>query len=65
MPNRVNIPAFGRETYKKRNQVERFFNKSKDFRAVATRYDKRDDAFLASVQLASLRIWLRTYESVT
>jgi len=65
MPNRVNIPEFDRTTYKLRNQVERFFRKLKHFRAVATRYDKRDDNFLASVQLASLRIWLRTYESVT
>ena len=65
MPNRVNIPAFDRTTYKLRNQVERFFSKLKHFRAVATRYDKRDDNFLASVQLASLRIWLRNYESVT
>jgi hypothetical protein len=31
----------------------------------ATRYDKRDENFLASVKLASLRIWLRSYESVT
>jgi transposase len=45
--------------------VERFFNKLKHFRAVATRYDKRDENFLASVKLASLRIWLRSYESVT
>jgi transposase len=44
---------------------ERFFNKLKHFRAVATRYDKRDDNFLASVQLASIRIWLRFNESVT
>jgi len=65
MPNRVNIPTFDRTAYKLRNQVERFFSKLKHFRAVATRYDKRDDNYLASVQLASLRIWLRTYESVT
>jgi hypothetical protein len=45
--------------------VEWFFNKLKHFRAIATRYDKRDDNFLASIQLASIRIWLRTYESVT
>jgi transposase len=51
--------------YRQRNAVERFFNKIKHFRAVATRYDKRDDNFLASVKLASLRIWLRAYESVT
>lgn len=65
MPNRKRLPAFDRELYKQRNLIERFFSKLKHFRAVATRYDKRDDNFLASVQLASLRIWLRTYESVT
>lgn len=65
MPNRVNIPLFSPRLYKQRNAVERFFNKLKHFRAIATRYDKRDDNFLASVQLASIRIWLRTYESVT
>lgn len=65
MPNRVNIPVFSQWLYKKSNAVERFFNKLKHFRAVATRYDKRDDNFLASVHLASIRIWLRSYESVT
>ena len=50
--------------YRQRNLVERFFNKLKHFRAIATRYDKRDDNYLASIQLASIRIWLRTYESV-
>jgi transposase len=65
MPNRKNRPAFSAWLYRHRNAVERFFNKLKHFRAVATRYDKRDDNFLASVKLASLRIWLRTYESVT
>lgn len=65
MPNRVKTFPFDPELYKLRNHAERFFNKLKHFRAVATRYDKRDDNFLASVQLASIRIWLRTYESVT
>ena len=65
MPNRVKTFAFDPGLYKERNCVERFFNKLKHFRAIATRYDNRDDNFLASVQLASLRIWLRTYESVT
>ena len=65
MPNRVNIPSFSGWLYRQRNAVERFFSKIKRFRAVATRYDKRDDNFLASIQLASIRIWLRTYESVT
>ncbi len=65
MPNRLEPPAFSRRLYKQRNLVERFFNKLKHFRAVATRYDKRDDNYLASVKLASLRIWLRFNESVT
>ena len=72
MPNRLEPPAFSHQPsaishqlYKKRNAVERFFNKLKHFRAIATRYDKRDDNYLASVKLASLRIWLRFNESVT
>ena len=65
MPNRRRIPVFSPFLYRYRNLVERFFNKLKHFRAVATRYDKRDDNFLASVQLASIRIWLRHNESVT
>jgi transposase len=39
MPNRVNVPAFSRVLYRYRNLVERFFNKLKHFRAVATRYE--------------------------
>lgn len=65
MPQRIDPPAFSRFLYRQRNAVERFFNKLKHFRAVATRYDKRDDNFLASIQLASIRIWLRANESVT
>jgi transposase len=65
MPQRVIKPVFSHLLYKQRNLVERFFNKLKHFRAVATRYDQRDDNYLASVQLASIRIWLRHNESVT
>ena len=65
MPNRVRHPVFSPWVYRQRNAVERFFNKLKHFRAIATRYDKRDDNYLASVQLAPMRIWLRSYESVT
>ncbi len=65
MAHRVDPPAFSGWLYRQRNAVERFFNKLKHFRAVATRYDKRDDNYLASVKLASLRIWLRFNESVT
>jgi transposase len=65
MPNRVMVPRFNRRLYRKRNLVERFFNKIKHYRAVATRYDKRDDNFLAGIKLASIRIWLRFNESMT
>jgi transposase len=51
MPNRKNVPAFSAFLYRYRNLVERFFNRLKHFRAVATRYDKRDDNFLASISL--------------
>ena len=63
MPHRLNPPAFSPFRY--RNLVERFFNKLKHFRAVATRYDKLPENYLASVKLASIRIWLRFNESVT
>lgn len=53
------------QLYRNRNLVERFFNKLKHFRAVATRYDKSPENFLASVKLASARIWMRFNESMT
>jgi transposase len=65
MPHRKTPPAFCHWLYRQRNAVERFFNKIKHFRAIATRYDKRDDNYLASVKLAAVRIWLRFSESVT
>ena len=44
--------------YCERNLVERFFNKLKHFRAIATRYDKLARNFLAGVQLACAMILL-------
>jgi transposase len=49
--------------YRQRNLVERFFCKLKQFRRVATRFDKLARNFLAAVLLASTRLWLRSYES--
>ena len=43
--------------------VERFFNKIKQCRRVATRYDKLAANYLAFIQLASIRLWLRVNES--
>jgi len=64
MPGRKNVPAFSKHLYRYRNLVERFFNKIKHYRAVATRYDKTPENFLAGVKLASLRIWMRFNESM-
>ena len=49
--------------YRYRNLVERFFNKLKQFRGIATRYDKNPQNFLAAIELVSARIWIRSYES--
>jgi transposase len=51
--------------YRQRNLIERFFNKLKHFRRIATRFDKLARNFLAAVTLASIRLWMRDYESTT
>ena len=57
----VNEPiCFSPHLYRARNLVERFFNRiKKQCRRVATRYDKLAANYLAFVQLASIRLWLR------
>lgn len=51
-------PDFDKETYRRRNVVERCVNKLKQWRSVATRYDKRASNYRAGVIVASLMIWL-------
>lgn len=65
MPGRIRIPAFSPYLYRFRNLVERFFNKIKHYRAIATRFEKHDANYLALVKLAASRIWMRFYESVS
>ncbi len=52
-------PAFDRQKYKDRNTVERAFNRLRGYRAVATRYDKREFVFRGTIDVASIGIWLR------
>ena len=59
---RGNIP-FSKRKYRKRNLVERCINKLKQFRHIATRYDRHASAYLAMAKLAAVRLWLRFYES--
>lgn len=65
LARRLDKPAFSPFLYRSRNRVERFFNKLKHFRAVATRYEKHAANYLALVKLAATRIWMRAYESVS
>lgn len=53
------------EIYRQRNLVERFFNKIKHFRRIATRFDKLARNYLAAVILAAVRLRIRHYESTT
>jgi transposase len=50
--------AFSRWVYRQRNLVERFFNRIKQMRGSATRYDQRPDNFLAAIKLAAVHIWI-------
>ncbi|KUH39069.1 transposase [Streptomyces kanasensis] len=50
-------PVFDREAYKHRNVVERCFNGLKQWRGIATRYDKTAQSYEAAVTLASLLMW--------
>ncbi|MDQ1155173.1 transposase [Brevundimonas sp. SORGH_AS 993] len=58
--NRVNRHPFDPAAYKLRNDVERAFCRLKDFRAVATRYDKTARNYLAGLCLvAAITLWTK------
>ena len=54
---RIPIPH-DRQKYRWRNLIERLFNKLKNWRRVATRYDKTAESYLGFVALASVKLWL-------
>jgi transposase len=49
---------FDKDAYKQRNLVERFFNRLKQFRRIATRYEKRASNYKAMLTLAAILFWL-------
>lgn len=62
IPDRANSKqehAFSPTLYRERNRVERFFNRLKQCRRIATRYEKLAANYLAMIKLAAVRIWLR------
>lgn len=56
-PTRKHIPPFDEALYRCRNLIERAFSHLKDWRRVATRYDKLARNFRATVALAAIVIW--------
>ena len=56
--NRKEPRPYDKHLYKARHLIENFFAKLKQFRAIATRYDKRASHFLAAIHLAASVIWL-------
>jgi transposase len=60
--NRKEAFCFSPYLYRARNLVERFFTKFRQYRRIATRYDKLAANYLAFIRLASIRIWLHAHE---
>ena len=56
--NRKQPRSHDKDLYKARSLIENFFCKLKQFRAIATRYDKTARNFLAAIQLAATVVWL-------
>lgn len=56
--NRLTQRAYDHHLYKDRNLVERFFNRLKQFRRIATRYEKLSHNFMSMLNLACTYIWL-------
>jgi transposase len=56
--NQRRTGPFDKEIYRQRNRVERLINRLKQFRRVATRYDKRGSSYAAMLTIAMIWIWL-------
>lgn len=56
--NRIHIREHDRHIYKERNLVERLFQKLKDYRRIATRYERKGKHYLSMLYLAATVIWI-------
>jgi transposase len=52
------LPSFDRAAYRERNGVERLINRLKQFRRIATRYEKRAASYYAMLTVAAILLWL-------
>jgi transposase len=51
-------PDFDREAYRQRNIIERLINRLKNFRRIATRYEKRAANYLAMITIGAILLWI-------
>lgn len=59
--NRSQPISWDYQRYRDRNRIERMFNRLKQFRRIATRYDKTAKSFLAFLHLAAVKLWIPTF----
>ena len=63
--SRKRIIRHDKTLYRERNRIERCFNKLKNSRRLATRYDKTAESYLGFVNLAAIRLWIRHFVNTT
>jgi len=56
--NEPEDPGFDRQAYRQRNRIERLFNRLKQFRRIATRYEKRGINYLAMLTIGMAMLWI-------
>lgn len=61
---KVQIPVDD-HVYALQNRIERCFNKLKNFRRLATRYDKTAESYLGFVLISAVRLWMKTFVNRT
>src|SRR5262249_24706582 len=63
--NRKSPIEYDREAYKRRNLIERCVNRLKQFRRIATRYEKTARAYLSMLCIAASRLWIKTVNTAS
>lgn len=56
-PRRINLHPFDAAAYRARNAIERMFSRLKDWRRIATRYDKLATNYASAVAIAAIAMW--------